>query len=276
MDAGADVCVTSVHKMGSGLEQGSVFHLQGGRIAAQTLKTRADLLATTSPSVLLYAALDGWRRQMVEQGRELLTQALALAAGLRADLEKVEGLHVNDRADFCGPGRAFDMDPLQVFIDLSDLQVTGYDAADWLREHHQINLHVSDHRRISAQLTYADDETTAGRLLAAMQDLAANSDQLRPAPKIDIPDPTELRIEQAMTPREAYFAPLEHVPWRKAVGRVAAETITPYPPGIPAVLPGQRLNNAVLRYLRQGVEAGMVIPDAADASVATVAVTAQP
>ena len=274
MDAGADVCVTSVHKMGSGLEQGSVFHLQGDRIAAQTLKTRADLLATTSPSVLLYAALDGWRRQMVEQGRELLTQALALATGLRAGLERIEGVHVNDRTDFCGPGRAFDMDPLQVFIDLSDLQVTGYDAADWLREHHQINLHVSDHRRISAQLTYADDENTAGRLLAAVQDLAANTERLRPAPKIDIPDPAQLRIEQAMTPREAYFAPLEHVPWRKAAGRVAAETITPYPPGIPAVLPGQRLNNAVLRYLRQGVAAGMVIPDAADPNVVTVAVVA--
>lgn len=168
------------------------------------------------------------------------------------------------------------MDPLQVFIDLSDLRVTGYDAVDWLRENRRINLHVSDHRRISAQLAYADDENTAGRLLTALQDLAAHIDQLRPAPKIEIPDAIELRIEQAMTPRQAYFAPVEHVPWHRAVGRVAAETITPYPPGIPAVLPGQRLNEAVLRYLRQGAEAGMVIPDAADPKLVTVAVTTQP
>ncbi|MCP2341589.1 hypothetical protein [Actinomadura rupiterrae] len=63
MDAGADVCVTSVHKMGAGLEQGSVFHLQGGLVDPDVLSSRADLLGTTSPSVLIYAGLDGWRRQ---------------------------------------------------------------------------------------------------------------------------------------------------------------------------------------------------------------------
>src|SRR3954469_21775219 len=114
MDAGADVCVTSVHKMGSGLEQGSLFHLQGDLVTAQTLAARADLLDTTSPSVLVYAALDGWRRQMVEQGRELLGEALSRAHRVRAAIEDIEGLHVNGREDFCGETRAFDMDPLQV------------------------------------------------------------------------------------------------------------------------------------------------------------------
>src|SRR3954469_25474275 len=77
MDAGADVCVTSVHKMGSGLEQGSVFHLQGGLIAPEVLKAREDLLGPPSPLVLLYAALDGWRPQMVEHGRALYDGTLA-------------------------------------------------------------------------------------------------------------------------------------------------------------------------------------------------------
>ncbi|WP_016909246.1 hypothetical protein, partial [Streptomyces xiaopingdaonensis] len=79
MDAGADVCVTSVHKMGGGLEQGSVFHLQGDHIDPDRLSSRADLLGTTSPNVLLYAGMDGWRRQMVEQGHRLLGATLELA-----------------------------------------------------------------------------------------------------------------------------------------------------------------------------------------------------
>ncbi|GHI40639.1 hypothetical protein Sviol_50470 [Streptomyces violascens] len=65
-DHAADVCVTSVRKMGSGLEQGSVFHLRGDLVRAEVLKSREDLLGTTSPSVQIYAALDGRRRQMVE------------------------------------------------------------------------------------------------------------------------------------------------------------------------------------------------------------------
>ena len=60
----------------------------------------------------------------------------------------------------------------------------------------------------------------------------------------------------------------------KASGRICAEQLTPYPPGIPAVVPGERLNDAVIEYLRTGLAAGMNVPDAADASLATFRVTA--
>jgi len=273
MDAGADVCVTSVHKMGSGLEQGSVFHLQGNLVTADTLSSRADLFDTTSPSVLIYAALDGWRRQMVEHGRSLMEEALARVRRVRAAIEDIEGLHVNDRDDFCAPGRAFDMDPFQVFIDLSAIKCSGYDAADWMRRHHRINLHTSDHRRINAQLTHADDETTTARLLVGLRDLVAHADELPPAPDIHIPDPGGLRLRQVTLPRDAFFGEVEQVPAEQAVGRICAEMLTPYPPGIPAALPGELLDQAVVDYLRTGAGAGMLIPDAADSTADTIRVS---
>jgi arginine/lysine/ornithine decarboxylase len=272
MDAGADLCVTSVHKMGSGFEQGSVFHLQGGRITPQTLAARADLLGTTSPSVLLYAGLDGWRRQMVEQGKDLLDRALTLVAQVRVTVEGIDGLHVNGREDFCGPGRGHDMDPLQVFVDVSGLGVTGYQAADWMREHHRVNLHVCDHRRLSAQFTYADDATTADRLVGALRELSRRAGHLKRDQRVEVPTPAQLRLEQVLLPRDAFFGPIETVSCEAAVGRVAAEMLTPYPPGIPAALPGERLDKEVVRYLRTGVAAGMVVPDAADATVRTIRV----
>ncbi|MEU7281165.1 ornithine decarboxylase [Streptomyces sp. NPDC045431] len=273
MDAGADVCVTSVHKMGSGLEQSSVFHLQGDLIKPEVLKNREDLLGTTSPSVLVYAALDGWRRQMVEHGHALYDDALALAKSVRARIADIDGLHVHGRDDFCGPGRASDMDPLQVIVDITALGTTGYRVADRLREKHHINLHLSDHRRSSAQLTHADDEASADALITALAEAAAHADEMRPAPEIEVPDPAELRLEQVMLPRDAFFGRTEQVPWEKAVGRVTAEMLTPYPPGIPAALPGERLNAEVLRYLRSGVDAGMVVPDAADTEVKSIRVS---
>lgn len=275
MDAGADVCVTSVHKMGSGLEQGSVFHLQGDLVEPQVLKGRADLLGTTSPSVLLYAALDGWRRQMVEHGKTLYDDALALAKDVRARISAIEGLHVHGRDDFCGADLAADLDPLQIIIDITALRTTGYRAADWLREHHRINLHLSDHRRVSAQLTHADDEATTAALLAALRDLTAHAADLRPAPHVDVPPPDRLRLEQALLPRDAFFGRTEQIDWKRAEGRISAEMLTPYPPGIPAVLPGERMNADVLRYLRTGVDAGMVVPEAVDAEVKSVRVVAQ-
>ncbi|MCU7820275.1 aminotransferase class I/II-fold pyridoxal phosphate-dependent enzyme [Kitasatospora sp. DSM 101779] len=276
MDAGADVCVTSVHKMGSGLEQSSVFHLQGDLVDPKVLKQREDLLGTTSPSVLIYAALDGWRRQMVQHGKQLYDHALDLAHRTRGAIDGVDGMHVHGREDFCGPGRAADLDPLQVIVDVSALHVSGYDAGDWLRAHHHINLHVCDHRRISAQLTHADDQQSTTRLLNALTDLAAHAADLRPAAPIHIPDPRELRLEQVMMPRDAFFGPTEQVPWKDAVGRVTAEMLTPYPPGIPAALPGERLNGDVLAYLHEGVRAGMVVPDAADTGLGSVRVAVEP
>lgn len=157
MDAGADICVTSIHKMGSGLEQGSVFHLRGDLVPPKLLGMRADLLSTTSPSVLIFAGLDGWRRQMALGGQELMGGALELAAGVRAAVEEIDGMHVNDREDFCGPGLAHGFDPLPVVIDLEGLGVSGFRAADWLREHRGVVAHLTDHRRIGAQITHGDD-----------------------------------------------------------------------------------------------------------------------
>jgi len=275
MDSGADVCVTSIHKMGSGLEQGSVFHLQGELIGPAVLKSRADLLGTTSPSVLIYAGLDAWRRQMVLRGRGLLGDALRLARSVRQQLEDVDGLHVDGYDEYVASGLAADLDPLPAVIDLHELGVSGYDAADWLRRHHHLDTHLADHRRISTQLTHADDASTAGTMLAAVRDLVAHADSLRPAPRVAVPDPEELRMEQVRLPRDAFFGPFEDVPAERAPGRVAAEMLTPYPPGIPAALPGERLNAAVLDYLRTGVAAGMHLPDAADPQLDTVRVLAE-
>ncbi|MEU7041735.1 ornithine decarboxylase [Streptomyces varsoviensis] len=272
MDAGADVCVTSIHKMGSGLEQGSVFHLQGDLVDPAVLASRADLLGTTSPSVLLYAGMDGWRRQMALDGHRLLSHALDLAAEARAAIEDIEGLHVNDREDFCGPGLAAGFDPLPVVIDVQGLGTTGYRAADWLREHHHIDAHLADHRRISSQITHADDAETTDALLTALRGLADHAPRLRPAPIVDVPPSSELRLEQACLPRDAFFGPVETVPLAEAEGRVVAEMLTPYPPGIPAALPGERLTPPVLRYLETGVAGGMHVPDAMDPTLRTVRV----
>jgi lysine decarboxylase len=273
MDAGADICVTSIHKMGSGLEQGSVFHLRGDLVPAELLKMRADLLGTTSPSVLLYAGMDGWRRQMVLHGRELMGAALDLAAQVREAVEDIDGLHVEGRDDFCGPDLADDFDPLPGVIDVSGLGITGYQAADWLREHRDIEAHLTDHRRIGAQLTHADDQDTAGELVTALKDLARAAPEMPSAPHVEVPEPARLRLAQASPPRDAFFGPAEEVPVGEAAGRIAAEMITPYPPGIPAVLPGERLTEPVLRYLRTGLAAGMNLPDAVDPSLERIRVT---
>src|SRR3954447_9043814 len=109
MDAGADVVVTSVHKMGGAVEQSSVFHLQGDRVDPVVLKQREDLLGTTSSSSLVYLTLDGWRRHMVEQGEELLGAAIERSGRIAAAIDGMAGLNLMGR-EVVRPGGAFDLD----------------------------------------------------------------------------------------------------------------------------------------------------------------------
>jgi arginine decarboxylase len=273
MDAGADICVVSVHKMGAGFEQGSVFHVQGDLIDRDRLSACADLLMTTSPSVLVYAAMDGWRRQMVEHGHDLLGAALDLGRQLRADLEQIPDVEVLDD-ELLGAQASHDLDRMQVMMDVSATGNSGYQAADWLREHAHTDIGMSDHRRILATMSFADDKDTAGRLVEAVSAWRKAADDLDPPPQVQLPSPAELELETVCLPRDAFFGRVEAVPSDRAAGRVAAEQLTPYPPGIPAVVPGEQLNDAVLDYLCSGVHAGMNVPDAADASLQTVRVLA--
>src|SRR6185312_4494587 len=87
-----------------------------------------------SPNVLLYAAMDGWRRAMVERGRERLQSALELAYRLRSAIDGLPGMHVLED-DLLGVEASSDLDRLQIMVDLSELGISGYQAADWLREH---------------------------------------------------------------------------------------------------------------------------------------------
>jgi arginine decarboxylase len=274
MDAGADLCVTSVHKMGCGFEQGSVYHLRGDLVDPAVLSARADLLNTTSPSTLIYAGLDGWRRQMAQHGREMLDEVLRLAARARAALAEIPGMRVLGHGDLVGPERAYEHDPLKIVLDLDELGRSGYQANEWLRDHERIEVGMSDHRRIAAQLTVADDEHTVDRLVQGLRSLVAHADELPAAKPIELPAPGELELEQAMLPRDAFFGAADQVPAGEAVGRICAETISPYPPGVPALLPGEVITKPVVEYLTSGLAAGMFLPDPADPSLRTIRVVA--
>ncbi len=250
-----------------------MFHLQGDLVDQDRLSACADLMMTTSPSVLVYAALDGWRRQMVQHGRELLGAALELARGLRDDIELLPDVEVLDD-ELLGVEASHDLDRLQVLMDISATGTSGYQAADWLREHRCIDMGMSDHRRILATLSFADDKSTTDRLLDGLWAWRKAANEFDAPPPMRLPSPSEIELETVQLPRDAFIGPVKTVPAEQASGCIAAEQITPYPPGIPAVVPGERLNDAVIDYLRTGLEAGMNVPDAADTSLKTFRVVA--
>jgi arginine/lysine/ornithine decarboxylase len=221
---------------------------------------------------LLLSSIDAARRQFQRDGERLLGGAIDHALRLRAAIEEIPGLDLF--GDVSGRPGAKAFDPTHVTFDVVGLGLTGASAADWLRRHRGIHVELADHRRVMVLITYADGDDNVDRLISALRDLAAAPDSADPNPLPPLPAADALRMETVMLPRDAFLGATELVPWREAVGRVSAEMICPYPPGIPITAPGERLTQTVVDYLEQVVAAGVMVEGAADESLARLRVVA--
>ncbi|WP_433306202.1 aminotransferase class I/II-fold pyridoxal phosphate-dependent enzyme [Actinoplanes sp. CA-030573] len=265
VQAGADLVVQSLHKADGGLCQASMILVGGDRVDTVDLRLRLDLITTTSPSALLYGSIDGFRRRMVLEGRQLLDEALSRVRDLRARVSKLPHLSVMDES-INGHDGVAEWDPLKLSVDVSALGISGYQAKDWMQEKRRLTVQLGDARRVVCSLTYSDDDVSFARLGDAFEALATDPPKAdRPEPRV--PELERLNLEQAMPPRDAFFAETEQV--ADPAGRISAEMISPYPPGVPAVLPGERFTEEVAGYLRAGLAAGMKLPDASDPELKT-------
>lgn len=248
VQAGADLAVQSLHKADGGLCQASMILVGGDLVDPVDLRLRLDLITTTSPSPLMFGSIDGWRRHLALNGKELIDGALERAARIRKRLQQLPGLSVIDESIHETAGVA-EWDPLKLSVDVSNLGITGYQAKEWLQSQWHLAAHLGDARRLVFSLTYADDEPALDRLGHALECLADDPPAPdRPSPTI--PDLEQLNLDQVMSPREVFFASTEQV--REPLGRISAEMISPYPPGVPAILPGERFTETVVAYLREG------------------------
>jgi arginine/lysine/ornithine decarboxylase len=275
LDAGADLAIGSVHKTLSGLSQTSIISVKGSRIDTDRLSLSLEAYQTTSSSSLLLASIDAARRQMVEEGEMLIGEALRLARRLRFGAREL-GLPTPEPDELLAHPSAWAVNELHVTVDVEHLGMTGYKAGDWLRGHRGVAVELADHRRVMLAVSHADADASIDRALAALRDLVERFD-----PEVNftrsslpVPAPAELRTEQVLTPREAFYAPTEMVPLAEAPGRVAAEFVTPYPPGIPLFVPGERITENIADYLKTGSAQGIYVEGCADQSLGALRVVA--
>lgn len=275
LDAGADLAIGSVHKSLSGLGQTSIIATKGDRIDAGRLGLSLELYETTSGSTVLLASIDAARHQMVHDGQALIADALRLARRLRAGARDL-GMPTVEPQDVRALPSSWGFNELHVTIDVAHLGVTGYKASDWLRGHRAIAFELADHRRLMGIVSHADTDDSVDRVLGALQDMidALGNGPSLTRPSRPMPTPAELRAEQAMTPCEAFYAAGEMVSIDKAPGRVAAEFVTPYPPGIPLFVPGERITDQLVDYLKTGAAEGIYVEGCVDDSLASLRVVA--
>jgi arginine/lysine/ornithine decarboxylase len=273
---GSDLAIGSVHKTLSGLSQTSVLSVGSDRIDVERLSLCFELEESTSVSALLLSSIDGARRQFVREGDELVARGVRGARLLRERLaSEVPELRVISPHELQALPGVTGVDPRHVLIETVPVALTGYQADDWLRDERQIDVELADHRRIMPLVTYAHGEAEIDRLVGALRDLVDEHGEPGREPDVrPLPTRAELRTEQTMTPREAFFSRTEKVAPKHAVGRISAEFVTPYPPGIPVAAPGEIYNEAMVEYLEEVVAAGGFVEGATDQSLSQFRVVA--
>jgi arginine/lysine/ornithine decarboxylase len=260
---GADLAIGSVHKTLTGLGQTSVLSVGSDRVDTERLGLCFELEVSTSASTLLLSSIDGARRQFVREGTELLDRAVRSAQLLRRRLEaEVPELEVVGVERLKSAGGVVSVDPCHPMIETRAIGLTGYQADDWIRDQHHVDVELVDHRRIMPLVTFAHGEAEIDRLVRALRDLVDAHDGSDDVPRL--PATRQLRTEQAMLPRDAFFGPTESVKPREAIGRVSAEFVTPYPPGVPVINFGEVLSEEIVTYLEEFVEAGGFVEGASD------------
>jgi arginine decarboxylase len=272
LDAGADLVTSSTHKIVGSLTQAAMLHLgHGGRIDDAVVDRCVSLVETTSPSGLLTGSLDAARRHAAVHGEALLSETLAAVRDTREAIRGIPGLDVLDAQMIGSPGIAA-WDPLRLTVDVRGTGSDGYHLAKAAFYEAGLDLELYSENVVVAIFGMGEPAAEAGQRLVEGLKVAVGhleTGSRDPDDKLMPPPPWG---ELVLTPRQAYLGPQEVVPFNEAVGRIAAEGLAAYPPGIPNVLPGERLTAETLEYIQDSVSHGGYVRGGSDRELKTLRV----
>lgn len=271
LDAGADLTAQSTHKILGAMTQCSMLHCKGMRISSEKVQAVLAVLQSTSPNYILLASLDAARRQMGLHGPELIARAIKLAQRLRDGVNQIDGLASFGAGEIGRPGFA-GFDSTKVTVSVKRLGISGAIAEQFLRRE-KIQMELCDVYNILFLITFGDSAADIDRLLAALKKLADyyRLQQLKPFDREEFLAESELP-EAVLSPRDAFSAPAETVPFSQSAGRISAEVITFYPPGIPLICPGEKITGELIRACQMRRQAGLKVSGPKNANLETVQV----
>ncbi|WP_246198744.1 aminotransferase class I/II-fold pyridoxal phosphate-dependent enzyme [Sodalinema gerasimenkoae] len=256
LESNADLVIQSTHKSLTALSQGAMLHYQGDRISPDRIQAAFPLVQSTSPNALILASLDMARQQMATQGHQQLQSCLDLAQHLRSHLSQLPAVALSPHAD----------DLTRLTLRLG--QQTGYALDEQLTADFGVVCELPQLHHLTFALTIGNRPPDGDRLLQAIQKLAQSA-----------PIPTPLALTHllplpplSLSPRQAHFAPKETLPRHQALGRISGELICPYPPGIPLLIPGERITESTLNQLQTTLAAGGLLTGCQDTTGSSLTV----
>lgn len=264
IEAGADICCQSTHKIIGALTQCSLLHVGSERIDVNRVQQILSLLQTTSPSYILMASLDCARRQIAINGKELLDKAINLANYAREEINKIPGFYCFGKEIIGNPG-VFAIDPTKITITCRDLGITGFQLDMILSNKYHIQLELSDLYNGLAVGSFGDTKENIDALINALKEISQEykNNENKKSDFIDIP----AIPEQVQIPREAFNSEKVVLPLKDSRGRISGEFLLAYPPGIPVLCPGEIITEEIINYIQKLKDTGLYVQGTEDSEV---------
>lgn len=264
IEAGADICCQSTHKIIGALTQCSLLHVGSERIDVNRVQQILSLLQTTSPSYILMASLDCARRQIALNGKELLDKAINLANYAREEINKIPGFYCFGKEIIGNPG-VFAIDPTKITITCRDLGITGFQLDMILSNKYHIQLELSDLYNGLAVGSFGDTKENIDALINALKEISQEykNNENKKSDFIDIP----AIPEQVQMPREAFNSEKVVLPLKDSRGRISGEFLLAYPPGIPVLCPGEIITEEIINYIQKLKDTGLYVQGTEDSEV---------
>lgn len=264
IEAGADMCAQSTHKIIGALTQCSLLHVCSERIDINRVHQVLSLLQTTSPSYILMASLDCARRQIALWGKELLDKSIELANYVRYEINNIKGFYCFGE-EIVGNEGVTALDPTKITINCRELGITGYDLDMILSNKYHIQMELSDLYNVLAVGSFGDTKEAMETLLHALKEISTEYyvKENKKSDFLDIPDiPKQIKI-----PRDAFNSPKKPLLLKNSIGMISGEFLMAYPPGIPILCPGEEITKEIVDYVQKLKNTGLYVQGTEDPEV---------
>ena len=272
IEAGADICAQSTHKIIGSLTQGSLLHINSKYVDPKKLQQILNLLQTTSPSYILMASLDCARRQIALEGKELLDKAIELCKYTRNEINKIPGFYCFGEEILGKPG-SYAFDPTKLTISSRDLGITGFELDTILADKYHIQMELSDFYNVLAVGSFGDTKEGMDKLINALKEISneyyGNREPIQDF--LDIPTIPK----KILNPREAFYSNKISVPLKESVGKISGEFLLAYPPGIPVLCPGEEITKEVIEYVNDLKRANLYVQGTEDTTVENIKIVSK-
>lgn len=270
LEARFHLTVHGAHKTLGSLTQTGFLHACEGADLTR-LQDSLAVTQSTSPSYLFLASMDAVRYKLAKTGRSVLEKVVEKANNIRRGIDEIPGLYCLE-ASHLPTGRKFDITRLVLLT--RELGLSGFQFEKLLFEEYGIQMEMSGNDYVVGILAVGDTELDEKYLLDSLQDLALRYGQKEKKERKQASSEHYKFFSQipetAVLPREAFFAPKCRIDFADSVGKVAGETISPYPPGIPVVCAGEMITYEILQHIQGLAAEGAVIHGSSDPELKSI------